>query len=150
MEHDQRDAWLRASAGYVGSSDGWQDFSRHGSMQWQYTSAGPGNVALTGELPRRATLALGFASSMESAATLAVSALLRPFDEPWQEQIDDWTAWHNRCAELCKSQHGIPVALHKQFKWLENSDSSEYYFKPVNQFTTLENLNKATLNATRV
>jgi uroporphyrin-III C-methyltransferase len=45
---------------------------------------------------------------------------------------------------------GKVVALHEQFKWLENSDSSEYYFKPVNEFTTLENLNKVTLNATRV
>lgn len=45
---------------------------------------------------------------------------------------------------------GKVVALHEQFAWLKNSNSSEYYFKPVNQFTTIENLNKATLNATRV
>lgn len=45
---------------------------------------------------------------------------------------------------------GRVVALHQQFSWLKNSNSSEYYFKPVNQFTTIENLNKATLNATRV
>lgn len=46
---------------------------------------------------------------------------------------------------------GKVVSLHKQFAWLENSDSSEYYFKPVtNHFTTNENSNKAILNATRV
>jgi uroporphyrin-III C-methyltransferase/precorrin-2 dehydrogenase/sirohydrochlorin ferrochelatase/uroporphyrin-III C-methyltransferase len=45
---------------------------------------------------------------------------------------------------------GKVVALHEQFRWLENSNSSEYYFKPVNQLTTIENSNKATLNATRV
>ena len=29
----QRDAWGRASAGFVGNSDGWQDFARHGGAQ---------------------------------------------------------------------------------------------------------------------
>ena len=45
---------------------------------------------------------------------------------------------------------GKVVSLHEQFAWLQNSDSSKYYFKPVNQLTTIENSNKATLNATRV
>lgn len=45
---------------------------------------------------------------------------------------------------------GKVVALHQQFAWLKNSNSSEYYFKPVSQFTTIENSNKAILNATRV
>jgi uroporphyrin-III C-methyltransferase/precorrin-2 dehydrogenase/sirohydrochlorin ferrochelatase/uroporphyrin-III C-methyltransferase len=45
---------------------------------------------------------------------------------------------------------GKVVALHEQFAWLQNSNSNEYYFKPVNQFTTIENSNKAILNATRV
>lgn len=46
---------------------------------------------------------------------------------------------------------GKVVALHQQFAWLENSDSSEYYFKPVStHFITTENSNKVTLNAARV
>ena len=36
----QHDAWARVSAGYVGVSDGWQDFARHGAMTWQYSRAG--------------------------------------------------------------------------------------------------------------
>jgi glucoamylase len=112
---DQRDAWGRTSAGYVGASDGWQDFSRHGRMQWQYASAGPGNVALMGELPRDATLALGFGSSKESAATLAISALLQPFEQPWQQMLDGWTAWHQRCLEQCAGQHETPSSLQEQF-----------------------------------
>ena len=78
----QQDAWGRASAGVVGSSDGWQDFARNGTLSWEYESAGPGNVALTGELPRQAVLALGFGSSADSAATLALSSLTEPFAEP--------------------------------------------------------------------
>jgi hypothetical protein len=45
---------------------------------------------------------------------------------------------------------GKVVALHEQFSWLQNSNSSDYYFKPVNQFTTIENSNKVTLHATGV
>jgi len=30
---------------------------------------------------------------------------------------------------------GKVVALHEQFAWLENSNSSEYYFKPVEEIT---------------
>ncbi len=52
VDEKQRDAFGRASAGYVGDSDGWQDFARNGAMTWEYASAGPGNVALIGELPR--------------------------------------------------------------------------------------------------
>ncbi|EQD62030.1 Glucodextranase N domain protein, partial [mine drainage metagenome] len=66
------------------ASDGWQDFAHNGAMSWQYEQAGPGNVALMGELPRKAVLALGFASSTESAATLALSALFEPFEASWQ------------------------------------------------------------------
>lgn len=115
VDTSQRDAWVRTSAGYVGVSDGWQDFSSNGRMQWQYACAGPGNVALMGELPRQATLALGFASSKESAATLAVSALLQPFDEPWQQLLDGWSLWHRRCEERCNGQHDIPDSLREQF-----------------------------------
>jgi glucoamylase len=91
---DQRDAIDRASAGCVGTSDGWQDFDRHGAMRWQYDCAGPGNVALMAELPRRAVLALAFGATPEAATTLAFGALAQAFDEPWARQVDDWTHWH--------------------------------------------------------
>jgi glucoamylase len=92
---DQTHAWGAASAGYVGASDGWQDFARNGALTWQFDSAGPGNVALIGELPLNATLALGFGSSRESAATLAFAALAQPFAEVWQSYTDAWRAWHD-------------------------------------------------------
>jgi len=101
---EQRDALGRASAGFVGSSDGWQDFAHNGALTWEYDSAGPGNIALIGELPRQAVLALGFGSSAESAATLALSALSEPFATSWERQLTSWTGWHaSRVAEqeLC-------------------------------------------------
>lgn len=97
VDRHQRDALRRGSAGYVGTSDGWQDFSHNNRMQWQYDQAGPGAVALMGKLPNYAVLALGFATSRESAATLALSALLQPFDQAWQQQVTMWHQWHERC-----------------------------------------------------
>ncbi len=87
------DAWQRASAGCEEASDGWQDFNRNGRMTWTYDSAGPGAVALTGELPAKGVLALGLAESTQAAATLAFSALMGDFDEAWGEQLSRWTNW---------------------------------------------------------
>ena len=95
---EQNCAFEKTSAGYVGISDGWQDFAHNGSMRWQYPKAGPGNVALIGELPRQAVLALGFGSSKQSAATLAISALLQNFDEVWDAHVARWRSWHAKLA----------------------------------------------------
>ncbi|WP_243094694.1 glycoside hydrolase family 15 protein [Thermus thalpophilus] len=66
----------RGSAGYVGFSDGWQDFARHGRMTWTFPRAEDGNVALMGELSEaKGVLALAFAPSPEGALTLAKAAL---------------------------------------------------------------------------
>jgi glucoamylase len=96
----QGDAFGRLGAGYVGTSDGWQDFAANGRMAWTHERAGPGNVALLGELERECVLALGFGSSRGAAATLAAAALVRRFDQPWAEQVAAWDDWHARC-------HGI-------------------------------------------
>jgi glucoamylase len=114
VDGHQRDAFARASAGYVGTSDGWQDFATNGAMTWQYRMAGPGNVALIGELPRRAVLALGFGSSAESAATLAVSSLIQPFDNVLAQQVAEWDAWQARCAEHSAAPLDVPAAIREQ------------------------------------
>ena len=107
----QADAFGRMSAGVVGISDGWQDFARHGAMRWTYAEAGPGNVALTGELAREGMLALGFGSSCESAATLAVSALAQDFDDAWGRVESDWRSWHLDCPGFPR---GLPEDVQQQ------------------------------------
>ena len=87
------DGWRRCSAGSLGASDGWQDFNRNGRMTWQYDSAGPGSVALIGELASQGRLALGFAASKEGAATLALSSLMDDFSSEWESQCRAWDAW---------------------------------------------------------
>lgn len=115
VDERQQDAIMRASAGYVGASDGWQDFARNGSMTWDHPAAGPGNVALLAELPRFSVLALGFASSQGAAATLAVSSLMQPFDRVLEAQISDWSAWHRSCGECCARPVDVPESLQEQF-----------------------------------
>ena len=115
VDEKQRDAIGRASAGYVGSSDGWQDFFHNGKMTWEYETAGPGNVALIAELPRRVVLALGFGSSAEAAATLAIGSLLQPFDSVLQQHIAPWQAWHAERSERHAVPLDVPAALAEEY-----------------------------------
>ena len=94
VDDAQDDALRRQSAGYVGFSDGWQDFSANGAMAWTYERAGPGNVALLGELARECVMALGFGPTRDSAASLAVAALAQPFENVWREHVAAWDDWH--------------------------------------------------------
>jgi len=116
VDHRQRDCFGRASAGYVGTSDGWSDFNAHGAMTWEYPAAGPGNVALMGELPRRATLALSLAASRQSAATLAVTALLEPFERAWECQLAAWADWHGQCRPRTRHCPRLPAALERELR----------------------------------
>ncbi len=93
VDRDGADAWRRCSVGCLETSDGWQDFNRNGRMTWQYDSAGPGAVALIGELPAEATLALGLSTSKIAAATLALSTLVADFSAVWNGQCRAWETW---------------------------------------------------------
>ncbi len=88
------EGFARSSAGHVGTSDGWQDFDRNGAMTWTHERAGPGNVALMGELQQsEGTLALGFATTREGAATLALGALAEGFRAVRTAAVEGWRAW---------------------------------------------------------
>ena len=116
VDGEQRDALGSASAGYVGESDGWQDFHRNGALTWNYASAGPGNVAMIGALPREAVLGLGFGSSVQAAATLAISSLMQPFEDIVQRQIEDWQLWHTRHGEQVRRRANDPDAFISQIR----------------------------------
>ena len=113
---DGSEAMRTASAGYVGVSDGWQDFAANGRMAWRHDEAGPGNVALLAEITPRATLALGLSTSKEAAATLARAALMLPFDTVFRQQTAAWTAWHRGCASY-DAPADLPPDLAAQFAW---------------------------------
>jgi glucoamylase len=95
--------WKGASAGFVGSSDGWQDLVAHKTMTWRYDRAENGNVALMGEIDLAAgdgpfVIALGFGSTATEAGHRARASLVEGFAHARASFIDEWTAWH-QCLE---------------------------------------------------
>lgn len=93
VDREHRPALLQRSVGLVGASDGWQDFQCNGCMSWHYAEAGPGEVALTAQLPRAGTLALGLGNSREAAATLALQSLAAGFGTRWTAYCQGWQQW---------------------------------------------------------
>ncbi|WP_425145287.1 glycoside hydrolase family 15 protein [Deinococcus sp.] len=83
-----------ASAGYVGTSDGWQDLNQHGQLTWAYPRAENGNIALSAMLEGKAGLiALGFAESVQGARGLALSSLAEGDDAARRDFLASWEGW---------------------------------------------------------
>jgi glucoamylase len=112
----QRDAFGRASTGYTGASDGWQDFAHNGAMTWEYSRAGPGNVAFLAELPRSSVLGLAFGSSPEAAATLALTALFEPFERARDRHVANWTRWFSKSRVPVDYLTALPANCIEQFQ----------------------------------
>lgn len=85
----------RGSVGFVGASDGWQDFERHGAMTWEYTAAAGGNVAgmLEVAADEPVVLALGFGGRVEQALSVVRAALAEPFETHWDRTVAGWQAF---------------------------------------------------------
>ena len=97
--------WLRRSVGFVGYSDGWQDLSRNFAMNWEYTRAENGNVAMTGEIDLVACegefiLALGFGAIWSEAGQQARSSLFEPYEELRQHYVWHWRNWQQKLLKL--------------------------------------------------
>lgn len=90
--------WTKRSAGYVGSSDGWQDLKVHHRMTWAYTRAENGNVALTAEIDLvkshgKFVLALGLGKDPDEAARNAIASLRDGFDKAKKHYVSGWQEW---------------------------------------------------------
>ena len=94
--------WKKGSAGFVGSSDGWQDLMRHKQMAWEFEEAENGNVALTGEIDLEEingnsfVVALGFGRNPSEAGQRARASILENFDETKTKFIDEWLGWQKK------------------------------------------------------
>ncbi len=86
--------FARASCGYVGRSDGWQDLMDNLRMDWQYGSAPDGNIALTGEIDisrhREFVVAIALGEGHHSALTAALGAVTTPFHQNLKRFNDQW------------------------------------------------------------
>ena len=97
--------WLYRSAGFVGSSDGWQDISRHKQMTWFNEKAQSGNVALTGEIDLNTsqgvfTIALGFGSNSDEAGQRALASLQSGFEKARKLYFQEWQNWQQTLLPL--------------------------------------------------
>ncbi len=114
----------KASAGFVGTSDGWQDLNQHKQLTWQYTRAENGNTALVAEIDYSGgnfTLALGFGRTTDEATDNALESLKRPFNEVWDDYINGWQKWLGSCgARLPKS---APALAHISLTTLKTHES---------------------------
>jgi glucoamylase len=86
--------FTKASCGFVGTSDGYQDVMKHYGMEWAYGSALDGNIALTGEIDIAAhpefLLAVGFGGTAHSALTRTTGSLNVPFEMQVARFIEQW------------------------------------------------------------
>ena len=103
--------WLKCSAGFVGTSDGWQDLSQHKQMEWTYSRAENGNVALTGEIDFTKengsfTLALGFGLNPAEAGYRALECLIRSYDALNPEYTAEWEHWQKRLVNMEGNEKG--------------------------------------------
>jgi glucoamylase len=97
--------WKKRSAGYVGTSDGWQDLKTHKEMTWEYPRAEHGNVALTAEIDLESSdglfvLSLGFGNDPEAAADDALESLRAGFDRARDDYVRDWQEWQRSVTPL--------------------------------------------------
>jgi glucoamylase len=86
--------FVKASAGYVGVSDGWTDVAQHFGMEWEFDRAPDGNVALMGELDVSATrefiLSIAFGDSRHNAITTLTQSLVLPYEGKRERFIEQW------------------------------------------------------------
>ena len=96
--------WITGSAGFVGTSDGWLDLSRHKRLTEEYDRAEDGNVSLTGEVDLAACngsfrLALAFGTEAAEAGHRALSSLLDDFGRLQAEYEAGWQNWQKTLVE---------------------------------------------------
>src|SRR5271170_4881536 len=86
--------FVRASCGYVGTSDGWQDLKHNLIMDWEFGSALNGNVAVMGQIDpqntRDFTVAIGFGEGHHAALAATLGALATPFEKHLKRFIEQW------------------------------------------------------------
>lgn len=107
--------WTSASAGYVGTSDGWQQLKARGRLDPAYARADDGNVALAAELALEGggevTLALGFGQTAAEAANRARASLKAGFAAAWEAYVARWKGWQAGLEDLGGAAYRASTAV---------------------------------------
>ncbi len=139
--------FIRRSVGFVGVSDGWRDIKDNLQMNWQFTEASNGNVAMTAQvdLSRRLEFVIGVSlgGSHQSAATALLQAFAGSFADQRAKFIAQWKRTQQRKLSedtetnslVRLSQHVLMAHEDKQFSgatvasmsipWGETKDDSD-------------------------
>lgn len=97
--------WLNRSAGFVGTSDSWQDLSQNFQITKTYSRAENGNIALTGEIDLQQCggefiLALGFGGIWSEAGQQVRSSLFGPYQDLRAQYVRHWKHWQDGLMNL--------------------------------------------------
>lgn len=97
--------WRTRSVGFVGTSDGWQDLTRHFALAWNFDIAEDGNVALTAEIDLATcggefVLALGFGRRSEEAAHRVIASLSDGIEVALADYTVGWRTWQDGLLQL--------------------------------------------------
>lgn len=107
--------YIKRSVGYVGTSDGWTDLHQHKKMEWEYSHADDGNIALTAEIDLSENtefiLALGFGKNADEAANHAAGSLLDGFDSLKNSYIKSWNEWIKTLKHLPAKNYRISASV---------------------------------------
>ncbi len=112
--------WLKRSVGYVGVSDGWNDLNQHKKMEWEYTNADNGNIALTGEIDisknKNFVIAISFGRNAAEAASHAWGSIMEGFESAKNAYVANWVRWlkelHNLKGKIFQTSATI-LRLHE-------------------------------------
>jgi len=86
--------FVRRSVGYVGESDGWRDLMDNFRMDWEFSTATDGNIALMGEVGLddgdEFTIAVAFGGSSQNAVAHLMQSLAEPFEAHHKAYVRQW------------------------------------------------------------
>ncbi|MCW3070399.1 MAG: cga [Bacteroidetes bacterium] len=125
--------WKKCSAGFVGTSDGWQDLNKHKDMMWEFERAENGNVSLTGEIDLEEcngqpfVVALGFGRNAEEAGQRARASILESFEFSKQKFISEWQKWHKKLYPIESGKDSVdPKYFHISASMLRTHESKRH------------------------
>jgi glucoamylase len=128
---DKEGGWLalgaapsfsKCSCGYVGRSDGWTDLADNYQMDWEFTRALDGNVALMGEIgledETEFTLGLAFGLSAHAAINNLVQALSTSFEAQMELYEAEWSRPFAKVLALDRSSRDGGLLYHSSYRLL--------------------------------
>ncbi|MEO6843942.1 MAG: glycoside hydrolase family 15 protein [Ginsengibacter sp.] len=122
--------FIKRSVGFVGTSDGYTDIKQHKAMEWQYSDAHNGNIALTAEIDISKTqdfvIAISFGAKEEDAAHLGWASLLDGYDTAREAYINGWKKFQKGLHSIKSDKNAIGKNFRASAAILNIHDSKKF------------------------